>query len=156
MKVARAFLYSAAALLLITASAKLVSSFGSAKILLEQEPVFKVQFQMLFRIVGGLELVVALICLCNKRAWLPAALVSWLATGFVAYRVCLWRIHWEKPCHCLGDLTDALHISPQTADNAMKFILVYLLIGGYTTLFWLWRRKRKATLLTPSPYTGLA
>jgi hypothetical protein len=44
----------------------------------------------------------------------------------------------------LGNLTDALHISPQTGDIAMKIILAYLLIGSYATLFWLWRQRGKA------------
>jgi hypothetical protein len=42
----------------------------------------------------------------------------------------------------MGNLTDALHIPPQTADTAMKIILAYLLLGSYGTLFWLWRQKR--------------
>jgi hypothetical protein len=46
-------------------------------------------------------------------------------------------------CPCLGNLTDALHITPQTADTAMKIILTYLLIGSYASLFWLWRQRNK-------------
>ena len=44
----------------------------------------------------------------------------------------------------MGNLTDALHIPPQTADTAMKIILAYLLIGSYASLFWLWRQRGKA------------
>ena len=51
-----------------------------------------------------------------------------------------------KPCSCLGHITDALHIPPQTADTAMKIILAYLLIGCDATLFWLWTQHKKATL----------
>jgi len=42
------------------------------------------------------------------------------------------------------NLTDALHIPPQTAEMAMKIILAYLLIGSYATLFWLWRQRKKS------------
>jgi hypothetical protein len=44
----------------------------------------------------------------------------------------------------MGNLTDALHISPQVADTAIKIILVYLLLGSYAALFWLWLQRKKA------------
>src|ERR1022692_729687 len=46
-----------------------------------------------------------------------------------------------KLCACLGNLTDALHISPQTAETAMKIILGYLPLGSYCRLFWPYRRR---------------
>ena len=70
-------------------------------------------------------------------------LVVWLATSFLVYRIGLVWVGYKKPCPCLGNLTDALHIPPQTADTAMKIILAYLLIGSYATLFWLWRQRKK-------------
>jgi len=131
-------------LLLLTASAKFISSAGTARILLERDPVTGFQFRDLFRIVGGIETVVALTCFFSKKRMLPAGLAAWLGTGFVAYRFALWQSGWHKPCNCLGNLTDALHISPQTADTAMKIILAYLLIGSYGALLWLWRQRRQA------------
>jgi cbb3-type cytochrome oxidase subunit 3 len=50
----------------------------------------------------------------------------------------------------MGNLADALHIPPQIADTAMKIILAYLLIGSYATLFWLWRQKRKQSVISPN------
>jgi hypothetical protein len=70
-------------------------------------------------------------------------LVAWLATSLLAYRIGLVAVGYHRPCPCLGNLTDALHIPPQIADTAMKIILAYLLIGSYATLFWLWRQHRK-------------
>ena len=55
----------------------------------------------------------------------------------------LWWMGWHKPCNCLGNLTDALHLSPQTADNIMKVVLAYLLIGSYGLLFWGWWRRKQ-------------
>jgi hypothetical protein len=143
MRIARLFLYSAAAILLLTAAAKFVSSFGHVTILQTRDPLTGLQFQDLFRIVGGIETVVALMCIFSKRIWLPAGSVAWLATSFLAYRIGLVAVGYHRPCSCLGNLTDALHIPPQTADTAMKIILAYLLLGSYATLFWLWRQKRK-------------
>jgi hypothetical protein len=62
----------------------------------------------------------------------------------------MW-VGWHKPCSCLGNLTDALHIPPQTADTAMKIILAYLLIGSYGNLFWLWRQCKKSAAVSPTP-----
>ena len=146
LKIAWLFLYSAGALLLVTAVAKFTSSFGHGRILLERDPLTNFQFRDLFRIVGGIETAVALVCIFSKRIWLPAGLVAWLATSFVVYRVGLLWVGYLKPCSCLGNLTDALHISPQTSDTAMKIILAYLLIGSYGTLFWLWRQRKKQAL----------
>jgi hypothetical protein len=139
----RFFLFSAGGVLLITAVAKIVSSFGGAHILQNGDPLFGIYFRNLFWIVSALEIGVALICFFGKRILFQAGLVAWLATAFVAYRLGLVWIDWHKPCSCLGNLTDALHIPPQTADTAMKIILAYLLIGSYATLFWLWRQSKK-------------
>lgn len=146
MKIARLFLYSAAAVLLVAAMAKLISSTGQGKILLQADPLTGFQFGELFRIVSGIEVAVALVCFCSKRIWLSTGLVTWLATSFFAYRIGLMLVGWHKPCNCLGNFTDALHIPPQTADTAMKIILAYLLIGSYASLFWLWRQRKRVIL----------
>jgi hypothetical protein len=151
MKIARLFLYSAAVVLLLTAAAKFVSSTGHGLILLAIDPLTGFQFGNLFRMVGSIEIVIALVCFCGKRTWLQAGLVAWLATSFLAYRLGLVLVGWHKPCSCLGNLTDALHIPPQIADTAMKIILAYLLIGSYATLFWLWRQRKKQAAVSPSP-----
>ena len=38
----------------------------------------------------------------------------------------------------MGNLTDALHLEPEVADNLMKVILAYLLLGSYSLLVWQW------------------
>jgi hypothetical protein len=149
MKVVRLFLYSAGVLLLSTGVAKLVSSFGHENILHTSDPVVGVSFRNLFLFAGCLEIAVALICFLSKRILLQAGAIAWLSTGILFYRFGLWKNGWYKPCSCLGNLTDALHIPPQTADNEMKIILAYLLLGSYATLFWLWRQRKVKPL--PSP-----
>jgi len=137
------FLRSAGILLLITAFAKLGSSFGSAKYLESLDPLLSISFRHLFRIVGMVELGVAFICFFGKPTSMRASFVAWLATAFALYRFGLWWIDYHKPCSCLGNLTDAIHLSPEAADAVMKIILAYLLIGSYVTLFWRWRQRRQ-------------
>jgi hypothetical protein len=95
--------------------------------------------------VGMFELVIASICLFGKSQKLALGLIAWLATNFVVYRLGLWWMEWKKPCSCVGNLTDALHLSPQLADSIMKVILAYLLIGSYGLLIWQWRQGRGAS-----------
>jgi hypothetical protein len=71
----------------------------------------------------------------------------------LVYRLGLWWMDWHRPCNCLGNLTDALHISPQAADNVMKVLLAYLLIGSYALLSWHWRQKQRLGP-TASPLKG--
>ena len=70
--------------------------------------------------------------------------LAWLGTIILGYRIGLLWIRYNKPCSCMGSLTDALHIKPETADTIMKIVLAYLLILSYGTLMWLWWHKRKA------------
>jgi hypothetical protein len=128
--------------LLITGFAKVRSAFGESKLLAIPDPIIGVQFGQLFLVVGPAEIVIALVCFFSKRQTLALLLVAWLSSGFALYRLGLWWLGWKKPCSCLGNLTDALHISPQVADNIIKVLLVYLIIGSYGLLVWRWRMGR--------------
>jgi methylamine utilization protein MauE len=142
------FIFFSGVLLFLTAIAKLISAGGGVRILQEHDPILSLTFRCVFLIVGLFELAVALVCLFGKRIELQAGLIALLATNFAVYRLGLIWIGYHRPCKCLGNLTDALHIPPQTADTAMKIILAYLLIGSYATLFWLWRQRKKAATNT--------
>jgi hypothetical protein len=146
MRIARQFLYTAAVLLLATCAAKIISSLGHGRILLQRDPVTGFLFRDLFRFVSVVELAIALVCFLSKRIWLSTSLVAWLATGFLIYRLVLLWAGYRRPCPCLGNLTDMLNISAQTADTGMKVILGYLLVGSYATLFWLWKDNRKSCI----------
>jgi len=140
---ARKFVFSAAAIFAFTGLAKIWSGLSNSKFLEEFDPIIGVKFGTLVLAVGLAEIVIAVICFFSKRQTLALALVAWMSTNFVVYRLGLWWMDWKKPCSCLGNLTDALHISPQTADNIMKVLLAYLLIGSYGLLIWQWRQKQK-------------
>ena len=140
------FVYSAGVILAVTAMAKIVSACGHAGILRKPDPILRISFQHLLLLVAVLELTIALTCFFNKRMRLNAALVAWLATGFLVYRLGSGWIGGSKPCGCLGNLTDALHLPPQIVDATMKIILAYLLVGNYGILYWLWRQSKRPAL----------
>jgi hypothetical protein len=143
------FCYGAGGMLALTAIAKLCSTMGNAHILQYSDPILGLQFGQLMLVAGILELGIAITCLIYKIHKLAVYLIAWLATNLLAYRVCLWFIGWHRPCACLGNFTDALHIPPQIAERTMEIVLAYLLIGSYATLFWLWRQQRKVSLVAP-------
>ena len=145
MRLIRFFIILAGFLLLVTAMAKIISSTGNAQVLKNIDPILSISFQKVFWIVGAIELIVSLICLFGKRTRLQALLAAWLSTSFVVYRLGLLWVGYRKPCSCMGNLTDALRISPEAADAAMKIILAYLLICSYSILFWLWQQSKKVS-----------
>lgn len=116
------------------------------KLLGVADPVLGIKSGHLMLPVGMAEMVIALVCLVSRRPLLPPALVAWLATIFAIHRFSLWWMDWRRPCGCLGNLTDALHIGPRRADNIMKVVLAHLLMGSYAILLWEWRRGRVAEL----------
>jgi hypothetical protein len=146
-KWSRWFIISAGVILLLTAFAKFDSAMGEAHILQTPDPVIGLPFRVLFIVVSGLETMVALLCFFSRRNSLQAGFVAWLATGFVVYRLGLFWVGYQKPCNCLGNLTDSLGISPEVADWIMKGILAYLLIGSYVIV--LLRSERKTVGFTP-------
>jgi Methylamine utilisation protein MauE len=144
----------AGVILIITGIAKIWNGLGNTKILAVVDPIFGVKFGPLMLAVGLVEIGIAVVCFFGKRQTLALLLVAWLSTSFVIYRLGLWWIDWHRPCNCLGNLTDALHLSPQAADNIMKVVLAYLLIGSYGLLLWQWRQRRAvARIATPSSTT---
>jgi len=147
------FIRSAGVVFVVTGIAKIMSALGSVKVLTISDPIIGIQLGHLLLIVGILELMVAGICFCGAYRLLATFLVAWLATNILAYRVELWAIGWHRPCACLGNLTDAIHVSPQLADNIMKGVLAYLLIGSYASLLWLWRQREKAETFPSGPPT---
>ena len=145
------FNLSAGVLLLTTAIAKLISAFGTAAVLEIPDPILDISFRHLLWITGTSELLVALFCIFGNRINFQAWLVAWFATNFLVYRIIFILAGYKKPCPCLGNITDVLHISPKIADTAMKIILAYLLIGSYASLFLLWRQHRQAAAGVSQP-----
>jgi hypothetical protein len=132
------FILTAGGVLAVTGAAKIWTGLGDSKFLAVVDPIIGVKFGPLMLAVGMAEIAVALVCFLSKRQGLALGLVAWLATNFLVYRVGLGWMDWHRPCNCLGNLTDALHISPQAADNVMKVILAYLLVGSLGLLIWRW------------------
>jgi hypothetical protein len=141
MSVQRWFLVLAGVFLAVAGTAKLWSTFGHSGVLQTVDPIIGLKFASLMRVVAFAELATAALCFSGRKPELATILVAWLGTSFMLYRIGLWCMNWQRPCGCLGNLTDALHISPATADNVMKAVIIYLLGGSYSLLIRKWRPK---------------
>lgn len=138
------FNISASFILLVTGLAKIWSSFGPKGILVELDPVTGISFGWLLLLIGLIELLLSGICYYYRSRLLPCFLVGWLSLNFLLYRLALVSIGWRRPCSCLGNLTDAIHLAPELADTLMQYILAYLLIGsGIALYFFIYLKSSK-------------
>jgi len=145
------FIYSAGAILVFTSAAKVISAFGNAHVLHTGGPIMQMSYRHMFLFVGAIELAIGLICFLSKSTQVNCGLLALLSTNFLIYRCGLVWIGFDKPCDCMGNLTESLHIPYSVADNAMKVILAYLLLGSYTGLFWFSRQRHKSASFAHKP-----
>ena len=131
----RLFLNSVAAVLFVTASAKLVSAFGSAKILYLHDPLLSLPYRELFLWAAVLEFAVLGVLLSAVRDKVKLCLIGWAAGMFLLYRMANWILDSRAPCPCLGTLTDSLRIPPGLADAVLLSLLSYMSIG--TIICWI-------------------
>jgi len=139
----RLFILSAGIVLLLTAAAKFLTSAADTNLLRTGDPLLAVPYRYALPAVGMLEEAVAIVCLLRQRVWVQAATIAWLSSAFVAYRLALLWVGYQKPCACLGGLADVLGLPGTTADHLVKGVLAYLLFGSYAVLACLWLRQRR-------------
>ena len=148
----RLFSYCAAVILIVTASAKLLSASGTARVLALPDALLTLTNRTVLVLAGSSELLLACYLIFGRKSWLKTPLVAWLATNFLIYRLGLLWMGVHKPCGCLGTITDALSIPPATVDLLMKIVLAYLLAGSYGLIVLEWGRGRKrADSKIPAP-----
>ncbi len=139
-RTSKRFLRMCCCVLFFTAAAKLWTVFGGGtQLLVVLDPVLGVEFRTVMIVSALMEIAVGMVCLLRPSV---DGLVSvvWLGVLIVSYRTAVWQSGWTKPCGCLGNLTDVLHISPELADNVMKGVLAFMLSGGISLLILHWRR----------------
>jgi DNA-directed RNA polymerase subunit RPC12/RpoP len=134
----RIFVYSAGALLLAAASAVFMTNWANAGFGTAHDPIFMIAIRNVFWIVGGFELVVALVCIFGSRIFLQLMLVLWLSINLAIYR---WGMG-DGFKGSIGNLSDVFGISSQMADAVLKILVLYLLTGSFLSLLWLWIKEK--------------
>lgn len=131
----RRFIYISGVILVVTGFAKLFTLTGDTTLLAVRDPIFGAEFRHLMFAVGFVELLIAGGCFFGKRDWVTVMMIVSISSGFLAYRVGIYLIDWQRPCGCLGNLTDVLGISPPAGDWIAGGLLGFLLMGSYVSLF---------------------
>lgn len=139
------FTDSAGALLWALAAAMFISIVAGDGWVTPRDPLFKVSMAAVFWAVGTADLVVGLVCLFSKQAWLKVTLILWLAINFLAYQLGLsWFVGPHSFGGYWGNLAAAFHVTPGTAYWTSVLVYVYLLSGSVVSLLWpLWHNLKK-------------
>lgn len=124
------FFQIAALILLLTAGAKIYSSTGSMPILSRLDPILPLTVKQVLLSVASVEIIVAACLLASQNNRLRSASLLWLSGNYMAYRTALHFSNIKKPCHCLGNITDALHVAPDVANTAEWLIMGYFICGS--------------------------
>jgi len=103
-KIQERFIYSAAVILFITGAAKLVSSLGAAETLDHPDSLLILSHRHILLLLSMVELGLSAFFLLGRNAKMKIALIAWLATNFLMYRVGLWWMGAPNLCNCLGNL----------------------------------------------------
>jgi ribosomal protein S27E len=140
MKLIRAFIVSAGALLLVAASAKMTAQWAGGDLPLPQEPVFLLPVSRMLWIMAMAEVAVALICLFGRRISVQASLVFWLALNLAVYGWALGEGGAGFRGY-LGSMGAGLGIAPGVLERLIKAMVWYCLVGSSLSLVWCWASR---------------
>jgi hypothetical protein len=141
---------SAGGILLVAALARFLTANGSAHVLSTTDPVLGIPLRSALLLAGGLELLVALICLLARRVGFQIGSVIWLSANFVGYRLCLLYLHSPPQATAIGAVTDPLYLTRGIMGYVTTVMPYYLLVGSCAAAVWLWLQGRKALFLKMS------
>src|SRR6267378_6593234 len=142
MKLIRSFIYSAGVILLVAALERFLIATGNAqRVLSWPDPVLGIPLRPAVLIVGASELTVAWYCLFGKRVGLQLGWLAWLLTNYVVFWIGLIYLHCHPQATCIGSLTDPLNLSSGTTGLVMECIPIYLALGSFAALIWVWFSK---------------
>lgn len=130
----KGFLLVAACSLLITASAKFISAFGTEEILNTLNVVFPIKMKSFLLLAATVEYVVAFVLLSKISTRIKILALLWVALSFFLYKLSLWIIDAPSPCPCLGTVTASIGISPNTAAMITDGLIAYYLTGSLSII----------------------
>jgi hypothetical protein len=143
LKMFRLFICSAGCLFLAFAVAAFISNETSITQARLHDPSLGISMRNVLWIVGGTSLMVAQLCLFSTRYVLATSLVTLTASGLVIYRLHYLLGGYLGFNTYLDTFSDAFAATPSNVNLTLAFLVMYLLIGGFSSFLWLWLNKRK-------------
>jgi hypothetical protein len=136
---AEAFLASAGALLMASGLMLMASGAGGQGGGLPHEPLFQMSLPLFFRLVGGVELAVALGCLFGKRISMQVGLVLWVAASILAYGFSLTESGVKGGFNGYsGIISEEFGVSHRLVNGFLEMTVLYWLLGGLLFTVWGW------------------
>lgn len=136
----KTFIYSASALLLLTAAAKLYSATGSVRILTATDPLLHATYRTIMIGMGLLEAAIAFYLLKGRSVMLKPYVIFWLSSNFMLYRFANDWLHIHL-CPCLGTVESMLPFSKAQVDFFLMLVVLYMFFGSSYLLLSAWNRR---------------
>jgi hypothetical protein len=139
------FFHTSAALLLVTASAKLYSATGSAGIFRHADVLVHINVRLLMIGVALMELAVAGFLARNRDDLTRATVLLWLSGNFMIYRFANHAMGITY-CPCLGTVGQNLPISHARLDFLLDALVLYWFLGSGYLVWRVWAFKQEAAV----------
>ena len=124
------FLRLSCAILYMTGSFKLISSFWNARILDVYDPLVWMPNRWVYALVGCLELGIACVLVRPFAPVRKLLCILWLSTLFVIYRLLRIAAGVQEPCSCLGNVADWIPSVKPFIGPALTGVLAFLFGGS--------------------------
>ena len=118
-----------AIILFATACIKVLSSYGTSQFLSMRDPVLSLSTRHTLILAGVVELLIACYLVVGRKWEIKILSTLWLGLVFVTYR---WWLHYiapNKPCSCLGSLTDWLSVNQAMAERLSLSIIIFMFVA---------------------------
>ncbi|HEV2454060.1 MAG TPA: hypothetical protein VGY98_07350 [Verrucomicrobiae bacterium] len=128
----RGFYVSCAAILVVTACAKIWSAHLSTPILFRRDSLLYIDTQHVLVFAAIYELLVSFFLVFSHRNCVKSILIAITGSEFLLYRFFKAAMHDPRPCPCLGNVPASIGLT----DNSVNWILIaiasYFVCGGIT------------------------
>ena len=148
--VPRLYIFSVAWILLATSLAKIYSAGGTARVLDLIDALLPITNRQTLWLVGLIEMAIVFALLLGRNEPVKLTCIAWLGCNFALYRLGVMFLTVNKPCPCLGSITEMLPLKPATIDLILQTVVLYLMFGSLFFLF-AGRWKKRATSVMGEP-----
>lgn len=109
-------------------------------LLTEKNPIFSIQNQYIYFVVGAVETVIGVGCFFVPNARIPAMGIVWLAGNVLLYRFGLWWLDYKGQCNCLGSIGEVFKLTSEQVEWISIVCLGVLIVGSFSVIILTARR----------------